>query len=647
MFGEEEVVKSHHQRAQIIANLIILSFAIILARLWYLQIYKGELLYQYSLKNRLRKEIVRAPRGKIYTRNNQLIVDNVPRFDAVLTPQYLKNKTKILKRMSVILDMPINKIESVIRKNSRLARYKPIILKKNISQKEVALIETENNDLPGISVDTFISRRYFDKSVGAHLFGYISEISKSQLPKFRKRDDFDYYLGDFIGQFGLEEQLDQTIRGKNGFEFVEVDAFGRKKRNINNKIFKDVKNIPSTPGKSVRLTLDRDLQLSAFKALKNKVGSAVAIDVNTGEILAMVSRPSFDPSQFSRGLSVDYWRSLVGNPDKPLRDRTIQEHYSPGSTFKLVTAIAALEEGLINKDTEINCSGFIKVGRRKYHCWKKHGHGKVNLKRALRESCNIYFLKIATKLDIDSLANYARKFGFGQKTGIGLPRENSGLMPTRAWKKKKFGVKWQLGETLSCSIGQSFVLSTPLQLASAYAALANNGKLLRPYILKDIIDRSGKSISQNKKQILSETNIKLTTLEAIKEGFYEVVNHPKGTAWWSRGRGIQMAGKTGTSQVVRATADTLYQKCEQQKYKFRHHGVFVGFAPYSSPKIAVAVLIEHGCHGSSSAAPVAEAIISTYMKKYYPDIFEENLKIDKEIRRKWFQKKKQKSVVSL
>src|SRR5690606_28110164 len=303
--------------------------------LWYLQIYKGEQYHSYSLQNRLRKEVVRAPRGMMYSRNNELLVDNVPRFDAILTRQFLQNRDETLNRLGKIIDMDVESIEKVIKKNSSQARYRPIIIKKNLSLEEVAKIETENAFLPGVSVVSFISREYMDKEVGAHLLGYISEISQQQLPKFRSRDGIDYGLGDFIGQFGIEEVMDKTLRGENGFEFVEVDALGRKKKYINtDNLFKGIENQPIKPGLNLTLTVDRDMQKAGYEALEGKTGAVVALDINTGEVLSMISTPSFDPSQFSRGLTTEYWESLINNDKNPLRSRSLQDHFSPGSTFK-------------------------------------------------------------------------------------------------------------------------------------------------------------------------------------------------------------------------------------------------------------------------------------------------------------------------
>ena len=438
MFGEDDLVKEHKKRADLLNHIVLLSFVIIFARLWYLQIYRGKDFYRYSLENLLRKEIIASPRGMVFSRNNQLLVHNIPRFDAVAIPQYLKNRNESLKKVAQILNMNIGKINKIMRKGEAQARYHPIILKKNISRREVAIIETESGKIPGIRVMTFISREYSDGKIGGHLLGYISEISQKQLPKYRKRDNFNYKLGDYIGHSGLEEQLDLVLRGRDGYEFMEVDALGHlKKRFSGGGLLGDIENKPPVPGKNVRLSVDRDLQASAYNALEGKVGSAVAVDIWSGEVLAMVSRPSFEPSHFSRGLTAEYWSSLVQDERNPLRDRTLQEHYSPGSAFKTITAIAALEERIVDENTEVKCTGSFRLGRRKFHCWKQYGHGKVNLIKSLRESCDVYYYKIGTMLDIDTLARYAKALGLGAKTGIDLPRETTGLIPTKAWKKNK------------------------------------------------------------------------------------------------------------------------------------------------------------------------------------------------------------------
>lgn len=640
MFGDEELIKIHRDRAVQVANIILCCFGIIFIRLWYLQIYKGDLYEKFSNQNRLRKEFIQAPRGMIFDRNEELLVDNIPRFDAIVTRQYLKDKENTIKRLSEILEMDVASINKIIKKYSSQARYRPIIIKKNISHKEVAKIETENESLPGVSVNTFISREYMDKEVGAHVLGYISEISQSQLPKYRKRDNIDYRLGDFIGQFGIEQRMDKYLRGVNGFEYVEVDALGRKKRNTG--LFDEIQDQPEKQGSNLKLTIDRDLQKAAFEAMGESSGSVVALDVNSGEVLAMISTPAFSPSEFSRGLTTEYWNSLINNTEKPLRARSLQNHFPPGSTFKPFTLIAAMEEGIVNKDTKFHCHKAFKFGRRYYRGWSSQTNLTVEGSDALKYSCNTYFYNIATKLDIDKLADYSNQFGFGAKTGINLPREVSGLIPTKEWKKKTKGREWQQGETLSCSIGQSYVLVSTLQLANAYAAIATKGKLYRPFIVKEIYDQQNNLIQSTQPKLINNIELKKETWDIVHKGLYNVVNSPNGTAWWRRGKGNQMAGKTGTSQVIRAqSSEQLYAKCSEKEYKYRHHGVFVAFAPYDNPKIAVAALVEHGCGGSSAAAPVVEKVVSTYMKKYLPEKqLEYEEKEKKQNQRYWTARKK-------
>jgi len=630
MFGEDDIVKSHKQRVDTMANIIVMLFGIVVSRLWYLQIYNGKLFYRYSLENRLRKEVNPAPRGMIFSRNSELLVHNVPRFDAIVIPQYLKNSEESIAKLSSILDMSVENIKVILKKNATQASYRPVTIKKNISPQELAIIETENSKMPGVAVSPFISRMYTDQEIGAHLMGYISEISQSQLPKYRKRDDFNYKLGDFIGQSGLEEQFDLDIRGEDGYQFMEVDAQGRmKKHSLGDSLLKGISNQPPVPGHNLRLTIDRDLQRTAYNAIKGKAAAVIALDVQTGEVLSMVSTPSFDPAQFSRGLTPEYWQSINDDERNPLRDRLIQEHYPPGSTFKTITSIAALEEGIVDENTEVVCTGVFKLGKRPIHCWKKNGHGTVDIYRAIRESCDVFYYKIATKIDIDVLAKYARMLGFGAKTGIALPRETPGLIPSKDWKKKRNGIDWQVGDTVSCVIGQGYVLATPIQLAMAYATIANGGKLYRPHLIKEVFNNNGDVIKRVTPEIISEAKISKKTLDIVRKGLHQVAQEPTGTAFWYRGQGIDMAGKTGTSQVMRFSADKIHSRCEDNDYKMRHHGLFVSYAPFNDPKIAVAVLVEHGCHGASAGAPVAQAIITKYMEKYFPDFRKKQMDLEK------------------
>ena len=609
MFGEDDLVKSHQERADIILNIIVVCFAVLLARLWYLQIYHGKMFFNYSLENRLRKDVVRAPRGMIFSRNNILLTHNVPRFDAIITPQYLEGDDETINYLAKILEMTPDSIIKTLKRYQGQAKYLPVVVKKNISRREVAIIETESSKLPGVSVETFISREYTDKDTGAHLLGYISEISQEKLPRLRDRDKYDYKQGDFIGQSGIEQQYDLEIRGEDGYQFMEVDARGRARRHVtSDDLYSGIDNKPPIPGKNVRLTIDRDVQLAAYHALEGKDGAAIAIDIESGEVLAMVSRPAFDPANFSTGLSSNYWGQLVMDEKHPLRDRTIQDHYSPGSTFKPLTAIAALEEGIINEKTSFTCNGGYKMGGRVFHCWKKEGHGTVDVVKALKVSCDVFFYNIGNKIDIDAIYKYATLFGMGQRSGIILPRETSGLIPNKDWKLKRTGVEWQKGETLSCVIGQSFVNITPLQLAMFYSTMANEGKLWRPHVVKEVFSNSGQVLKRYDPEMIHQFKISRKTLDLVHEGLFDTAN---------TGVGIQMAAKTGTAQVIGMSADKIFNKCEGQPYKYRNNGLFAAYAPAGNPKIAVSVVIEHGCHGTAGG-PVAKAMISAYLNKYYP-----------------------------
>jgi penicillin-binding protein 2 len=619
MFGEDDLVRAHQERSELILNIIVGCFAVLLARLWYLQIFRGKMFFNYSLENRLRKDVVRAPRGMIFSRNNVLLTHNVPRFDAVITPQYLEAPEETVPVLAKVLDMPTELIFKILKRYQGQAKYMPIVIKKNISRREVAILETESVKFPGVSVETFISREYTDKDAGAHLLGYISEISQEKLPKFRDRDKYDYKQGDFIGQAGIEQQYDLEIRGEDGYQFMEVDARGRARRHVTSgDLYNGIDNKSAAPGKNVRLTIDRDVQLAAYRALDGKDGAAVAIDVESGEVLAMVSRPAYDPANFSTGFSTSYWGDLIMDEKHPLLDRTIQEHYSPGSTFKTLTAIAALEEGIIDENFKVNCTGIYHLGARPFHCWKKEGHGAVDVYRSIKESCDVFYYTVGSKIDIDSIYKYATLFGMGQRLGIVLPREIPGLIPSRKWKEERMKQEWQKGETLSCVIGQSFVNVTPLQLASFYATIANEGKLYRPHVVKEVFANSGNVLKRFEPEMIHQFKISKKTVDIIKKSLYDVVNTPGGTATSQKGVGIQMAGKTGTAQVMSFSADKIFNKCENQEYKNRHHALFAGYAPASNPKIAVAVVVEHGCHGASAAGPVAKAMVASYMNKYYP-----------------------------
>jgi penicillin-binding protein 2 len=419
--------------------------------------------------------------------------------------------------------------------------------------------------------------------------------------------------------------MEEYVRGIDGEEIREVDALGRVK--LDRKKIRVIQgNVGKTaiPGKNLVLTIDQDLQMVATQAFGDKIGSLVAIDPRNGEVLAMLSRPSFDPTSFSRGIPAATWNKLLANENHPMRDKSIQDHYSPGSTFKIVTAIAGLEEGVIDENTKFHCPGVIKIGNRLYHCHSKHG--EINVQRAITQSCDVFFYRVAQKLkSVDDIAKWATILGLGKKSGINLKGEVPGLIPTEAWKKEKMGQPWNAGETATVAIGQSFVLTTVLQLANLYGALSNGGMRYRPYVVKAIESFDGKIIKEFQPEPLSQIKLNPKTVELVRKGLWGVINTPGGTAYSQRLPGMDFAGKTGTVQVIRLAADKIYTRCESMRFRDRHNAMFVGFAPVENPKIAVAVIGEHACHGGSGAAPIARAVIKKYLEKHFPDQFSEKV----------------------
>lgn len=598
--------------------LVLVCFAVIAARLTWLQVIHGEKFERYSRENRIRQIEIPAPRGMILDRNKQLIVDNRPTFDVQIVPQYFKNlqrdeQERILNRLSSFIDMPKEKILEKLNGKRYEAPHIPVKIKLNLSQKELALIKTHKLDLPSIEVAMEIKRTYLHGETGAHLLGYLGEINDKELRKVRKEGK-RYRQGDVIGKTGIEKRWEPTLRGIPGRDFIEVDALGRRKSQRDD-VMDWLQPRPSIPGKNVVLTIDQEIQEVAKKAFEDKIGGLIALKPSTGEILAKVSVPSFNPTEFARGPSVNLWKSLVNNPYKPLRDKTIQDHYAPGSVFKTLTSIAALEEGIVDENTTFFCPGSIRVGNRRYHCHAKYGHGEVDVYDALEKSCDVYYYRIAQKMDIDVLAKYAKRFGMGEKTQSGFRKETTGLIPTRAWKEKTFNEPWIPGETLSCVIGQSFVLTTMIQLANFYSALMNGGTLWKPFVVKQIESAEGEVLRSFEPEALRKVEVSDKTLKIVQEALYRVIHGERGTARRLKSLGVDMIGKTGTSQVVNFSADKIYGKCEEFEFQYRHHGLFVAVAPKKNPQIALAIVAEHAC-SSKYTLPIAKKVIKAYLDKY-------------------------------
>jgi penicillin-binding protein 2 len=623
--GQEEQIREFQDRFKYLYAMVFIGLGLLVSRLIFLQILRGDQMRNYSEENRIKRVKVAAPRGMIFDRNHQLLIDNRPDFDLEIVPQYLresKQEKKVIGMLARILKTSDNDIQDILDKAKGQPSFLPVKIKTDLSRDEVAQVEVRKIDMPGVEVKEEIKRTNIFGDIAAHLLGYIGEVNSTELPILNKAGQ-NYRLGDSIGRFGLEQRMESVLRGMDGEQIREVDALGRVKLDhTKSRVLQGTPSRPAVPGKNLILTIDQDLQEIATTSFGSKIGSVVAIDPRNGEILTMLSRPSFDPTEFSRGIPTKIWAKLLNNENHPLRDKTLQDHYSPGSVFKIVTAIAALQEEVIDENTKFHCPGVIKIGNRLYHCHSKHG--EINVVRAITQSCDVFFYRVAQKLrSVDDIAKWATILGLGKKTGINLAGEVPGLIPTEGWKKKRLNQEWNAGETATVAIGQSFVLTTTLQLANLYAALGNGGTLYKPTIVKAIESSEGKNLKEFHPEVASQVHLNPKTVELIKQGLWGVVNSPIGTAYSQRIPGVDFVGKTGTVQVIRLAADKIYTKCETMKFHDRHNAIFVGFAPVKDPSIAIAIVGEHACHGATGAAPIARAVIKKYLEKYYPEVYGE------------------------
>ena len=579
----------------------IVIFLLLVLRLWSLQVVSADRYRELSERNRIRYVPVAAPRGPVYDRDGELLVDNRPSFGISVLRQEVEDRDLLLDRLAEYLS--VNR-EDLVRKwesGSRFPRFRPLPLADDISRDVLERLQENSVHLPGLLAEARPLRSYPNNEMAAHLFGYLGEITESEL---RSDKENFYRPGDYVGKSGLERRLEDQLRGNAGERLVEVNVLGKELRLL--KIQEPV------PGNRVYLTLKRDLQLAAEKALGDHAGSAVVLDVNTGEVLAMVSRPSFNPAHFARGISGQEWIALLQDSRNPLQNKAITGQYPPGSTFKIVTALAALRAGVATPSTTAFCSGKFTLGTRDFRCWKKHGHGTVDLRKAMRESCDIWFYQVGLELGIDRLAQMSFDLGLGETLGFSLDGERGGLIPNRQWKRQRFNERWYDGETVIAAIGQGYVLTTPLQLAVMSAAVANGGKVMRPYLVQRIEDLGGRPLMESAPEVLRSTPLSKTDLQALHRSLVAVVHEQGGTGRGSQVPGVVVAGKTGTSQVVRLRDEHRGRGGEGIPYRFRDHALFVAYAPAENPEIAVAIVIEHGVSGGGTAAPIAGKIMAEY-----------------------------------
>ncbi len=584
------------------AAVVLFFFAIIILRLWMLQITNGPEYENRAYSNRVRIREIAAPRGHLLDRHGREIVTNRPSFNVVLMQEDSHDVGDVLKRLAPVLKMDISELWEKVRDASGTPRYLPVRLKEDIDWQTLAYLESHNHEFSGVRTEVQPVRVYHYEDLAANIIGYLGVISKKEMAEA----DPEIYSGqDIIGKRGIERLREADLRGEKGKNFTEVDAKGFEQ--------KQLKTLEPLPGRELRLTIDADLQQVAesYMAAGDKSGAAVVLEVNTGRILAAASAPSIHIEEFIGGISKDAWQALLDNPRHPLLNKVVQATYPPGSTYKMITALAGLSKGVIDEHTTVYCPGQMSFGNRTYRCWKKGGHGTVSLTRAIGESCDVYFYQVGIKVGVDTLSEYAQKLGLGVKTGAEMEFEKEGLTPTKKWKQKARKVKWQDGETLSVAIGQGFNIATPLQICVMTAAIANGGKVYRPKLVEQVMDPDGNLTEKFSPELVSEVQGMERFLKMIRTGMEEVVHGKRGTARNVAIEGLRVAGKTGTAQVVRLAQ---YKGLKEQDipYKYRDHAWFTCYAPAENPEVAVTVLVEHGLHGGSGAGPIARALLAHY-----------------------------------
>jgi penicillin-binding protein 2 len=590
-------------RLTVLIALALAAFSVLLVRLYYLQVMKFSEMAELADKNRIRLLRVPAPRGIVYDRRHRPLVDTRPSFDAVIVPEDTNNLSTTIEKLEQLLGE--NDVAGRIEQAQDEGRpaYDPITVDERLGWPQVVALETHQLDLPGVSLQVTPRRHYIYGTLAAHLLGYVGETTKSDLQRLT-----GYHMGDEIGKFGLERGWEPFLRGVSGGQEIEVDAVGRRLRVL--------REVPDRPGESVVLTIDLDLQQVAEQAIGDRAGALIALDPNNGEILAMVSHPAFDPDLFSQGgITNVQWRKLMSDPEHPLQDRVIQGIYPPGSTFKLVDTIAGLEEHTLNLDTTYFCPGGMWYGGREYRCWRKQGHGDIALHRAIVSSCDVYFYNVGLKLGIDRIAKWAHALGFGRKSGIALDNEKTGIVPSSAWKERRFHERWYPAETLSVAIGQGYVAVTPLELAQLAEEIANGGIRYKPHFVKYVEGLDGRVAKAYRPVVEGRVNLDPETLEIVRDAMADVVNGPGGTAHKAHLDGITVCGKTGTAQVVKELQGPRVAE-DKLPEKYRDHAWFIAYAPKDHPRIAVACLIEHGGHGGSAAAPVVHDVMQKFFELY-------------------------------
>lgn len=582
-------------RMKWIGGFFLLGFVVLFAKLWHLTVVKSERYRELAERNRLRTVPAVAPRGLVFDREGRVLVDNIQSVNLVLFRDELRDVENTLdflvQGMGIDRETLLERLETA----HRFASYHPLVVKEDLSIEELGFFLAQQSEHPELGLIKQPRRIYRYGELAAHVLGYVGEVSQPQL---ESREFAHQKPGDIVGQYGIERSYNRWLTGRDGFRRVLVNSLG--------KPVQELDGIEAVEGKPLKLALDLELQMVAEAELENSRGAVVALDPHSGEILVMASRPAFNPNYFAVRISRAQWLRLISDPDHPLQNRALQSTFSPGSVFKMVVALAGLELGVVDQSTSVYCGGGTVLYRDYFRCWKEGGHGWVNLRQSIQQSCNVYYYLLGQKLGIEQIAGFSRRVGLGIPTGIDLYGEASGLVPSDEWKRRVVGQPWYAGETISVSIGQGPVNVTPLQLARAVGIIAT-GAGPSPRLVADDSERS-----QSRSGSEPLGGFEGRNLESLREAMWSVVNE-WGTGWAARVAGFEVCGKTGTAQTISLQARSRLSPEEAER--FLPNAWFVGFAPRDDPEIAVAVIVQRGGGGGSAAAPIARKILERYYEK--------------------------------
>ncbi len=585
----------HEKKYKWCKRVLVLTMIILCMRLFDLQILKGEDMKRLSEQNRVRIKKILAPRGTVFDRKGKILANTRPSFNLYIIPEDIRDFNQTVDGLVDLLDLERDDVLERLKEARDFPSSFPVKIESDMTMDQVAKVEANKFYLPGVTIQIEPKRNYAHGETLAHVLGYVSEISGEEL---KTKEYKGYSPGDYIGKFGLERMYEKYLRGVDGEKRVEVDASGKEVRVL------DVKEPVS--GNSLYLNIDLDIQATIEKALENKKGGVVISDPRSGGVLALASRPAFDPNKLSSGVTKEYWKTIAMDKLHPLQNRATQGRFPPGSTFKIVLALQALEKGAINENTSFGCKGGFFYGNRVFRCWQKKGHGSVAVHRGIVESCDVFFYNVGLKLGVDSIHEMAAAIGLTKATGIDLPGEKVGVVPSTEWKKRNFGEKWYEGETVSVSIGQGAVWLTPIGLMQLAAFVGNEGVTFKPRIVNRIVSPEGKVLKQFEPVMNANVKLSKRSIAIVKEAMKGVVNEPRGTAYTSgRLSAVLMSGKTGTAQTI----------AMEKGVGKGDHAWFIAYAPSDTPSIAMGILVEHGGHGGSASAPIAKAVAEISFKE--------------------------------